>query len=178
MDISVVPRLSLLRREDRDTRKILGACLLERMCMIFLRGQRSGIAGSGVKSALGFDASALLTSYPWTSLQTSALVLPPLGSFSFRASHGWLTCPLGLKLNTISSAQMSLSLAPHLNESLPSPPQSPTSYSFHSIFQHKQKQPFYIFADLSLSSLVSRLAWRIPWTEEPGGLHVAESDTT
>ena len=67
---------------------------------------------------------------------------------------------------------------PHLNESLPSPPQSPTSYSFHSIFQHKQKQPFYIFADLSLSSLVSRLAWRIPWTEEPGGLHVAESDTT
>ena len=80
--------------------------------MIFLRGQRSGIAGSGVKSALGFDTSALLTSYLWTSLQTSALVLPPLGSFSFRASYGWLTCPLGLKSNTISSAQMSLSLAP------------------------------------------------------------------
>ena len=28
-----------------------------------------------------FDASASLTSYPWTSLQTSALVLPSLGSF-------------------------------------------------------------------------------------------------
>ena len=24
----------------------------------------------------------------------------------------------------------------------------------------------------------SILAWRIPWTEEPGGLHVAESDMT
>ena len=29
-----------------------------------------------------------------------------------------------------------------------------------------------------MSSLVSRLAWRIPWTEEPGRLRVAESDTT
>ena len=53
MDISVVPRLSLLRREDRDTGNILGAYLLGGMCVIFLRGQRSGIAGSGVKSALG-----------------------------------------------------------------------------------------------------------------------------
>ena len=29
-----------------------------------------------------------------------------------------------------------------------------------------------------MASHSSTLAWRIPWTEEPGGLRVAESDTT
>lgn len=131
---------------ERTTRNVLGACLLGHMCVIFLRVQSSGFAGWGVKAALGvtfslispsitlhfdFSASASLTSCPRTSLQTSALViLPTLESFSFRASHGWLTCPLGLKSNTISPAPLSgpLSLAPHLNESLPSPLLIPIPY--------------------------------------------------
>ena len=29
-----------------------------------------------------------------------------------------------------------------------------------------------------IATYSSILAWRIPWTEEPGGLHVAESDMT
>ena len=131
------------------------------MCMIFLRVlPRSGIAGSGVNSAsditsswtsspttLHFDyyASASLTSSPWISQAHSSLqifvlvVLPTWRAFPSGLLMVGFYLPFRTQLNTTSSAQMSLSLVPHLNEPLPFLPQSLTFHSFHSTFHHNQK---------------------------------------
>ena len=43
---------------------------------------------------------------------------------------------------------------------------------------------YYLFLEKEMATHSSILAWRIPWTEEPGGLHTVspwgykESDTT